>query len=100
MRVLTGEADDDAPETGKNKAAQELGRAGGNTVGRMDAPPGSQFLSGGAVHGYWPWTPPQFACPWYPTSAGRATLSRFAGHGRHARMSAYGRSRDADAKVA
>jgi hypothetical protein len=25
---LTGEADDDAPETGKSKAAQELGRAG------------------------------------------------------------------------
>lgn len=29
MRVLTGEADDDAPDTGKNKAAQQLGRAGG-----------------------------------------------------------------------
>ena len=29
MRVLTGEADDDAPETGKSKAAHELGRAGG-----------------------------------------------------------------------
>jgi hypothetical protein len=29
MRVLTGEADDDAPDTGKSKAAQELGRAGG-----------------------------------------------------------------------
>ncbi len=29
MRVLTGEADDDAPETGKNKAAQELGKKGG-----------------------------------------------------------------------
>ena len=29
MRVLTGEADDDAPDDGKSKAAQELGRAGG-----------------------------------------------------------------------
>lgn len=29
MRVLTGEADDSPPETGKDKAAQELGRKGG-----------------------------------------------------------------------
>ena len=29
MRVLTGEADDGAPDTGKSAAAQELGRAGG-----------------------------------------------------------------------
>lgn len=29
MRVLTGEADDAVPDDGKNKAAQELGRAGG-----------------------------------------------------------------------
>lgn len=29
MRVLTGEADDAAPDDGKNKAAQELGRKGG-----------------------------------------------------------------------
>ena len=29
MRVLTGEADDSPPDTGKSKAAQELGRAGG-----------------------------------------------------------------------
>ena len=29
MRVLTGEADDEAPEDGKDKAAQSLGRKGG-----------------------------------------------------------------------
>jgi len=29
MRVLTGEADDDAPYDGKDKAAQEMGRKGG-----------------------------------------------------------------------
>ncbi|HEX2764615.1 MAG TPA: hypothetical protein VHM92_12340 [Allosphingosinicella sp.] len=29
MRVLTGEADDSAPDDGKDKAAQELGRKGG-----------------------------------------------------------------------
>jgi hypothetical protein len=29
MRVLTGEADDSPPITGKSAAAQELGRAGG-----------------------------------------------------------------------
>jgi len=29
MRVLTGEADDAVPDTGKDKAAQELGRKGG-----------------------------------------------------------------------
>lgn len=29
MRVLTGEADDDAPDDGKDKAAQEMGRKGG-----------------------------------------------------------------------
>jgi len=29
MRVLTGEADDMAPDDGKDKAAQELGRKGG-----------------------------------------------------------------------
>ncbi len=29
MRVLTGEADDGPPDTGKDKAAQELGRKGG-----------------------------------------------------------------------
>lgn len=29
MRVLTGEADDTAPDDGKDKAAQELGRKGG-----------------------------------------------------------------------
>ncbi len=29
MRVLTGEADDDARDDGKDKAAQELGRKGG-----------------------------------------------------------------------
>ena len=29
MRVLTGEADDAAPDDGKDKAAQELGRKGG-----------------------------------------------------------------------
>lgn len=29
MRVLTGEADDDAPDNGKDKAAQEMGRKGG-----------------------------------------------------------------------
>lgn len=29
MRVLTGEADDSPPDTGKSKAAQELGRKGG-----------------------------------------------------------------------
>lgn len=29
MRVLTGEADDDAPDDGKDKAAQSMGRKGG-----------------------------------------------------------------------
>ncbi len=29
MRVLTGDADDEAPDDGKNKAAQEMGRKGG-----------------------------------------------------------------------
>ena len=29
MRVLTGEADDDAPDDGKDKAAQAMGRKGG-----------------------------------------------------------------------
>lgn len=29
MRVLTGEADDSPPDTGKDKAAQEMGRKGG-----------------------------------------------------------------------
>jgi hypothetical protein len=29
MRVLTGEAQDEAPDTGKSKAAQELGKKGG-----------------------------------------------------------------------
>lgn len=29
MRVLTGEADDDAPDDGKDKAAQSMGRRGG-----------------------------------------------------------------------
>lgn len=29
MRVLTGEADDEAPDDGKDKAAQEMGRKGG-----------------------------------------------------------------------
>lgn len=29
MRVLTGEAADDAPDDGKDKAAQEMGRKGG-----------------------------------------------------------------------
>lgn len=29
MRVLTGEADDGAPDDGKDKAAQEMGRKGG-----------------------------------------------------------------------
>ena len=29
MRVLTGEAEDDAPDDGKDKAAQSLGRRGG-----------------------------------------------------------------------
>jgi len=29
MRVLTGEADDDTPDDGKDKAAQSLGRRGG-----------------------------------------------------------------------
>jgi hypothetical protein len=29
MKVLTGEADDDAPDDGKDKAAQEMGRKGG-----------------------------------------------------------------------
>ena len=29
MRVLTGKADDDAPDNGKDKAAQEMGRKGG-----------------------------------------------------------------------
>ena len=30
MRILTGEETDDAPDDGKNKAAQELGRKGGS----------------------------------------------------------------------
>jgi hypothetical protein len=30
MRIATGEESDDAPDDGKNKAAQELGRKGGN----------------------------------------------------------------------
>jgi hypothetical protein len=30
MRVLTGEIDDDAPDDGKDKAAQALGRKGGD----------------------------------------------------------------------
>ena len=29
MRVLTGEADDNAPDDGKDKAAQAMGRKGG-----------------------------------------------------------------------
>lgn len=29
MRVLTGEADDDTPDDGKDKAAQSMGRKGG-----------------------------------------------------------------------
>ena len=29
MRVLTGEAEDDAPDDGKDKAAQAMGRKGG-----------------------------------------------------------------------
>ncbi len=29
MKVLTGEADDNAPDDGKDKAAQEMGRKGG-----------------------------------------------------------------------
>ncbi|MEO5939146.1 MAG: hypothetical protein ABIQ43_09075 [Sphingomonas sp.] len=29
MRVLTGEADDEAPDDGKDKAAQSMGRRGG-----------------------------------------------------------------------
>jgi general stress protein YciG len=29
MKVLTGEVDDDAPDDGKDKAAQELGKKGG-----------------------------------------------------------------------
>ena len=29
MRVLTGEADDEAPDDGKDKAAQSMGRKGG-----------------------------------------------------------------------
>ena len=29
MRVLTGEADDNAPDDGKDKAAQSMGRKGG-----------------------------------------------------------------------
>lgn len=29
MRVLTGEADDESPDDGKDKAAQEMGRKGG-----------------------------------------------------------------------
>jgi hypothetical protein len=29
MRVLTGEANDDAPDDGKDKAAQSMGRKGG-----------------------------------------------------------------------
>lgn len=29
MRVLTGEADDDTPDDGKDKAAQSMGRRGG-----------------------------------------------------------------------
>lgn len=29
MRVLTGEVDDDAPDDGKDKAAQAMGRKGG-----------------------------------------------------------------------
>lgn len=29
MRVLTGESDDDAPDDGKDKAAQSMGRRGG-----------------------------------------------------------------------
>jgi hypothetical protein len=29
MKVLTGEADDDAPDDGKDKAAQSMGRRGG-----------------------------------------------------------------------
>ena len=29
MRVLTGEADDDVPDDGKDKAAQSMGRKGG-----------------------------------------------------------------------
>ena len=29
MRVLTGEADDDPPDDGKDKAAQSMGRKGG-----------------------------------------------------------------------
>lgn len=29
MKVLTGEADDGAPDVGKDKAAQEMGRKGG-----------------------------------------------------------------------
>lgn len=29
MRVLTGEADDEAPDDGKDKAAQAMGRKGG-----------------------------------------------------------------------
>lgn len=29
MKVLTGEADDEAPEDGKDKAAQAMGRKGG-----------------------------------------------------------------------
>jgi hypothetical protein len=38
MRIATGEESDDAPDDGKNKAAQELGRKGGAARAESTSP--------------------------------------------------------------
>lgn len=38
MKVLTGEEDDEAPDDGKDKAAQEMGRKGGKARAKNMSP--------------------------------------------------------------
>ena len=53
MRVLTGEADDAAPDTGKSKAAQELGRKGGKARAANMTPARRREIAQAAARKRW-----------------------------------------------
>lgn len=53
MRVLTGEADDGAPDDGKDRAAQELGRKGGKKRAENMAPERRREIAQAAAAKRW-----------------------------------------------
>ena len=53
MRLLTGETEDEAPDTGKSAAAQELGRAGGKKRAQNMSPERRKEIAQMAASARW-----------------------------------------------